>query len=67
MDKPLSKVAVTQLKSDRIWADLERTTRSVDQVMRGSDVGAKMTAVGRLQSLGEDLYAALQDEDEGDE
>ena len=35
--------------------------------MRGGDVGAKINEVERMQSLAEDLYAALQREDEGDE
>ncbi len=52
-------------KSDRIWSSLEASVSAAAAVMRGDDVGAKMSAVSSLQSLAEDLQSALQREDEG--
>ena len=54
-------------ESDRAWKNLESRVLAAAIVMRGGDVGAKINEVERMQSLAEDLYAALQREDEGDE
>jgi hypothetical protein len=49
-------------ESRLLWHDVESAVRSADTIMRGDDVGHKMIAVSRLQSLLEDTMSALQRE-----
>jgi hypothetical protein len=51
-------------ESNRRWVDLEREVFSGAAVMRGADVGAKLSVAHRLQTLAEDLQSALEREDE---
>ena len=73
IDHPSGRVMVRGEKpqpvreSDQAWKNLESRVLAAAIVMRGGDVGAKINEVERMQSLAEDLYAALQREDEGDE
>jgi len=48
-------------------SNVESAVRNADTIMSGRDVGHKMTAVVRLQSLLEDMQHALEREDEGDD
>jgi len=51
-------------ESARQWSAVETFVSDTSAVMRGTDVGAKMSAVSHLQSLLEDLQHALEREDE---
>ena len=53
-----------QRESERRWSTLEREVFFGAAVMRGSDVGAKMSIASRLQTLAEDLQSALERDDE---
>lgn len=52
--------------SDRQWSAVETSVSDTASVMRGDDVGAKMSAVSHIQSMLEDLQRSLEREDEGD-
>jgi hypothetical protein len=52
--------------SDRQWSAVETSVADTSAVMRGDDVGAKMSAVSHIQSMLEDLQRSLEREDEGD-
>lgn len=54
-------------ESKLIWSNVESGVRNADTIMGGRDIGHKMAAVVRLQSLLEDMQHALEREDEGDD
>ncbi len=57
-------VKATMQESDRRWSSFETSVFDTGAVMRGTDVGAKMSAVSHLQSLLESLMPVLEREDE---